>query len=422
MGRASIVLVMGLGLLFAIANRNLAGASVSAYENALSYYDAGVVRDAAVAGANMAAWHIFKMPPCQGVYPWWGGFCTAHTIDSIPGATFIVTVDSTSSVDPITGARRLTVRSTATYRDSSYTVRFILRPSSFSKFAVYTGVTASAGSYWATGDSIKGPMHAQGKLKTTGKPWFGGKVTTLSGVDSSSSGHPIFTSGVENGVNVPLSRNFKQLVDSASTTKGGITYTSDSLYLNFQGDSIKYHRGSSSRPDTTAYLPTWCKTKTILLMNSGGSIHVKGKVKGDYTIACIDSVHSTSTYKGAGKVWIDSNIVYNTSPKDSASSTDMLGIVSWNDIWVKKTAATDVTVQASLMSVKGGIQIDQMTTRTLGTMYTYGGWIVETLPSTTDSGITHGLKVNITYDERFRTMSPPNFPSTQAYEILAWYE
>jgi hypothetical protein len=26
------------------------------------------------------------------------------------------------------------------------------------------------------------------------------------------------------------------------------------------------------------------------------------------------------------------------------------------------------------------------------------------------------------YDERFRTTAPPYFPTTGAYEILAWYE
>ena len=30
--------------------------------------------------------------------------------------------------------------------------------------------------------------------------------------------------------------------------------------------------------------------------------------------------------------------------------------------------------------------------------------------------------VNIRFDERFRTSAPPYFPTTKAYEILAWYE
>ena len=56
-----------------------------------------------------------------------------------------------------------------------------------------------------------------------------------------------------------------------------------------------------------------------------------------------------------------------------------------------------------------------------------GGWVVENIYATSDgvavgAAGANGYKCNIRFDERFRTTSPPFFPTTGTYEILAWYE
>ena len=80
----------------------------------------------------MAANYIFLYPPLINGNAWFNGYTTPVNFN---GGTFVVTVDSTSSIDPLSGERRLTLRSTATYRDSTASVLVILRPSNFSKFA-----------------------------------------------------------------------------------------------------------------------------------------------------------------------------------------------------------------------------------------------------------------------------------------------
>ena len=77
---------------------------------------------------------------------------------------------------------------------------------------------------------------------------------------------------------------------------------------------------------------------------------------------------------------------------------------------------------ASMFSYSGTVQVENYNTRPLGILTTLGGWTVQDLAATTNTGITNGLSVRIVYDDRLRTRSPPFYPTTKTYEILAWYE
>ncbi len=417
MGKSAIILVLGTILLFLRTSKDLSDTSVQAYDNALDYYEGAIARNIAISGANMAANYIFLNPPNMNGNAWWTGYTTPV---SFSGGTFVATLDSTSSVDPTTSERRLTLRCTSTYRDSSSVVRVILRPSSFAKFALYAGTSAAA-VYWATGDStLGGPVHVEGTLKTHGTPYFGGKVTTKNGVDSTSwSGHPIFNAGVENGVSVPINKDFSTLVSKAAS--GGKTFAGNNdVYLNFAGDSIRYHQGSAATPDTTMLASAFAPNGAIVLKNSNAKIHIQGTVKGQYTVGAVDTNGSSH-----GQVQIENNITYNTDPRTNPSSTDMLGIVAYSNITIMDhhtTNGNNVTVMASMFSYSNTVNVENYTTRPLGILTTLGGWTVQDLAATTDTGISHGLSVRIVYDDRLRTRSPPFYPTTKTYEILAWYE
>lgn len=414
MGKASVLLVMGYVAMLLMSGVLMSDMSVQAYENGLRYYQGVKGRNIAIAGANIAANYIFRYPPNVNGNGWFAGYSTPVSFD---GGTFAVIVDSTSSIDPLSGERRLTLCSTALYDDSTTKVIVTMRQSNFAKFAVYAGTSAAA-VYWATGDSAFGPVHVQGTLKTHGTPYFGGKVTTMNGVDSTSwGGHPVFNAGVENGVNIPLNKNYQRLRDKAAS--GGKLFTGNGdLYLKFRGDSIAWHRGSN--PDTTSLLSTFAPNGAIALNNSNGVLHVEGTVKGRYTIGSLDT-QSVSR----GTIMIDNDVRYTTDPRTNPGSTDMLGIVAHNSITIKDNSATmgaNFTVMAALFSYANTIQVENYNTRPLGILWSLGGWTVQDLAATTNSSITRGLSVNIRFDERFRTTAPPFFPTTNAYEILAWYE
>lgn len=183
MGKAAILLVAGYSLLLLMSGLTMGDVATQALDNSVKYYDAINVRNIAISGANMACNYVFTNPPWVFGNPWWAG--TASPIQ-FGGGEYSVTVDSTSSIDPVTGDRRVTITATGRYRDSVHVVRVIMRPSNFAKFALYAGTTAAMAAYWETGDSVFGPVHSQGHLKVSGRPYFGGKVTTRNGVDSTS--------------------------------------------------------------------------------------------------------------------------------------------------------------------------------------------------------------------------------------------
>ncbi len=417
MGKASILLVVGFGIFFMLSGINLSSVSVRAYDNAMDYYEGGTARNIAIAGANMAANRLFTTPPLINGNAWWPGYLTPIKFQ---GGQFVVTIDSTTSIDPLSGARRLTMRATGTYRDSTFTVMAIMRQSNFAKFAFYGGLSA-ANAYWETGDSILGPSHTQGILRVTGRPYFGGKVTVKNGVDSSWAGHPNFTAGVETGVNIPLSKDYSRL-KNAALANGKVFTGSGDLYLKFMGDSVRWHR--AGKPDTTSLLSSFAPNGTITLGTGGstGNIYMEGVVKGRVTVGALDTTSGTR-----GKTFITNNLVYNTDPTVDPSSPDMLGVVSYNEIQIADNGASLFKVMGSLYSYSSGIKVEHYDTRNPGVLSTLGGWIVENLYATSN-GIplgtagSKGYKCSVRYDERFRTSAPPYFPTTQAYEILAWYE
>jgi hypothetical protein len=418
MGKASILLVVGFGIFFLLSGLNLSSVSVRAYDNAMDYYEGGTARNIAIAGANIAANRLFTTPPLINGNAWWPGYLTPIKFQ---GGQFTVSIDSTSSIDPVSGDRRLTMRAIGTYRDSTFTMMAILRQSNFAKFAFFGGVSA-ANAWWETGDSILGPSHTQGVLRVTGRPYFGGKVTTKNGVDSSWAGHPNFTAGVETGVNIPLNKSYSRLTQAAQANGRVFNTPGKDLYLKFKRDSIMYH--VQGKPDTTKLLSDFTHNGTITLGTGGntGNIYVEGVVRGRVTIGALDT---TSTARG--KVYVTGNLTYDRDPTVDPSSPDMLGVVAYNEIQIADNGASMFRVDGSLYSYSAGITVEHYSTRPPGILSTLGGWIVENLYPTSN-GIalgtagSKGYKCSVHYDERFRTTSPPFFPTTQSYEILAWYE
>jgi hypothetical protein len=423
MGKAAVLLVAGYSLLLLISGMTMSDIATEALDNSYTYYDAANVRNIAIAGANMAANYLFLNPPLMNGNPWWTG--TTSPV-KFGGGRFNVTVDSTTSVDPFTGERRLTLRSMGVYRDSAYTVQVIMRPSNFSKFAVYAGVSAAINAYWETGDSVFGPVHAQGQLKVAGRPYFGGKVTTKNGVDSTSypggPHHPILNAGLETGVSIPLNRSFQRLAVAAQNA--GRYFPSiggnGDLYLNFKGDSVVWHRGTN--PDTTTLLATFAPNGAVV--NGKGNIYVKGTIQGRLTVGALDSSGGTAR----GRIIVQDDVRYQTNPVTTPTSTDMLGLVAYNDVNIDgDKTKTSFTVQASMYAYKRGVTVEAYSTRAPGIFYTLGGWIVENV-FPTSNGVplgqagSKGYKCNINFDQRYRVMSPPFFPTTGNYEILAWYE
>lgn len=131
---------------------------------------------------------------------------------------------------------------------------------------------------------------------------------------------------------------------------------------------------------------------------------------------------------------IRGHIDYTNDPRVNPSSTDALGIIARDDVWVDTTAPNNLRISAAIMAtgqVGGGdpgsfgvVNFNSGSPR--GTLYVYGGIIQDTRGAVgTFSGSTMltGYEKNYSYDPRFLERPPPYFPAVNGkLEYKNWAE
>jgi hypothetical protein len=294
----------------------------------------------------------------------------------------------------------------------------------FSKYAYWgTGVTGGGGNvYWETGDTVTGPMHTNGTLRTTGAPVFQGKTTSKNGIDSInvSPKGPQFSAPFDWGYDIPMSASSLGKLDSTALSGGKRlkSKADSSLYLKFNADGSVTFRHTFAGVETTKTLAIFAPNGVISI--DSGNIYVQGTVNGQVTILA----NKSSGTRG-GNVYVTGNLTYATDPRSDSSQHSMLGIVAQNDVIIRDNGATSFTVMGSIYAAADGLQVENLTTRPAGTLTIVGGLIATDLYSTSNGGTgaaRRGYNLSIQYDTRFMAGSPPYFPTTGSYEILSWYE
>ncbi|MCK9408259.1 MAG: hypothetical protein M0R68_03915, partial [Bacteroidetes bacterium] len=212
MGRTSIYMVIGFSLMMIMGGKTMSSVGVQALDNSLSYYENTQRYTLAVTAANLVCAKIWETPA------WTTGFSEV----SYNGGTFSGTITALDD-------NKKQITATATFGGTTQTVTIIMKPSNFSKFAYYGGTSASAAA-WETGDTIGGPSHTQGKLKTFGSPVFMGKATSLSGITKSGTPRtPQFLGGFESGVSISMPDNTSYSNILTAAEDGGKLQTGGSL-------------------------------------------------------------------------------------------------------------------------------------------------------------------------------------------------
>jgi hypothetical protein len=145
---------------------------------------------------------------------------------------------------------------------------------------------------------------------------------------------------------------------TSAKTDGKYFSGRDTVYLTFKEDSIKF-RYSYSGKDSTKYLPSFAPGGVIFVDNA--VVRLKGVVKGQYSVAC------SGTTLGKGNIYLDDNIVYKTDPMIDPHSTDLLGIVAKNDVFITDNIPnkTDININASIYCEVGGFGAQNHLTRAI---------------------------------------------------------
>ncbi len=414
MGRSAIYLVIGFTFVFLMSSRNLSTVSTEAFKNAIQYYENSTGHQIVQTGANFACNQLFLTPN------WRDGYQNV----AFAGGTFTVTAAG------IAGTDQVQLVSTASYDGKTYTIKILLQPSLFSKFAYYSDNEPNS-IYWVTGDTVWGPYHSNTKMYVNGNPVFNGKTTNLNGLvkKNGNADHPQFNGGYETGISISMPSDLSTIKGKATQAGGGLYLSSPAsfaagtdIYMTFNANGTVTYKIGAAGVSTTTDLATLAGTNKVIVIE-GGNLRIKGTLSGQVSIAALGSSGSTTQ----GHVMIDSSIVYNNNPL-AGVSTDMLGIVATNDIMITDNVANNtaagVKIQGTMFSLAGGFGAENYDTRpAMGSIQLLGGVSQHIRRAVGTSGSPGtGFKKSYKYDERMLVTSPPCYPTTGSYEVLEWLE
>ncbi len=453
-GKATLLVILGFSAIFGIASQYWNRTSTRAIDNFVDYYNSTAAHDIAVSAANIGAdslfvWQSYKNLDMSGSFSN-GRYSVRTTIANINGINYsaIVAVGSYPGRSGVIND----------------TVRVLLKSRSFNEYAFFS--VNENNTNWITKDTLWGPFHTQGEIFVSGKPVFYGKVTNLTPKFKSSwSDKPYFYGGYQSGVSVEMptdvsaSASLATKIFANNDTYSGDTYD---VYMTFNSDgTVTFHTTSvitiystnghptgtmvtTTTPDTTATLSDL--GNVILVRN--GDVHVEGVLDGYVTLIAQQGTGKSATATSSnplyseelydangetthnGNVLIGGNLTYKDNPM-SGPSNDMLGLVADNSVALTtQPSAADVTIDAALFARQGQflyLDWDGKThNRNMGTLRVYGSITNQTRgPVGTFSGtstIQSGYQKNYRYDDRFYSSSPPAFPGTGSFEIVAWRE
>jgi len=355
-----------------------------------------------------------------------------------------------SNQSPVT----YTITSTGTYNGVSITLQLKMTGASISKYAYWSNSEKNPEygqlNWWKT--TTTGPVQTNGTLYIAGDPIFIGPVSqsgpsihydnpvTDKNDPNLSNPNIIFPDGLTvnaPAVDIPPQATLGAIFQTANSLSGGVpqglvlTGPSTIIFnpdgtLNVTGTvkdsqgnvTTAYNNSTIAAPaNKVIYVQSNCKiTNNCPPFSSpagvpgpppssglpygpqDGDVKVQGTVNGQLTVAADDNIY------------LSGSIAYNQDPRTpgNANSTDMLGLVSENDITViTASVPKDLEISAVLVSLQGSFRPDAYISGPepshkmdiFGSMINFYGAPIQSVWNRTQS-----------YDTRLATMAPPGFP------------
>ena len=414
-GRGSLFLVLGFSIIFMVAGRNFNSVATQTIDNYNKYFYKTQCRYLANTGVNVInnkLWKNAALPDQTYTFSFAGG----TIVDSL------VTTDAVRNIKKIVSTGTITLGDGTVY---SSTTKVIVQPSLFSKFAYFSNDETPGGTtiYWTTKDTVFGPMHTNDNLNVSGNPVFEGDVSIGGSLKkANSSDQPQFWSNFENNVQISIPDTGVSHVSRYAS--GGAQFTGHSLvYFEFRGDSVRYRSATSGTGSTWTYklASTFAPNGVIYFQNA--EVHVLGTVKGRYSLA-VDG-----TTGNQGSFYIDDNIVYNTDPQTNPNSTDMLGLLALNNVWITDNTANNnnVNIDAAIYCQTGSFGAQDYSTRPAAGFINLVGGITQATRGAVgtigyNGSIATGFSKRYRYDNRLLSTYPPYYVGCGSYEIVSWFE
>ncbi len=145
---------------------------------------------------------------------------------------------------------------------------------------------------------------------------------------------------------------------------------------------------------------------------------VEGTVQGRVTVAAATLPYNAPT---APTIYIPNNIVY-----QAKDGTDVLGLISQQDVIVTNHAPNDLEIDAAMVAQNGAVQFlyypgDKKDTITVfGSIMSFGQW-TWTWMSPSGSVTSGYVNTYSNYDGNLLYTPPPSFPlSSAGYQLMSW--
>jgi hypothetical protein len=243
--------------------------------------------------------------------------------------------------------------------------------------------------------------------------------------------HPVYNAGYNWGVLV--NRPTASITDLEAQATGGNTLglpvVNEDVGLEFSagGDvRVKVPFNTGVILDTTVSVASL--TSTGVLGVIGGDLHIRGTYKGQITVCAFSGTSGPSTNKG--NVWIEGDFVGATSPRGNASSPDMAGIVAERMVYItrdpSRTPSSVLSIDAAIYAHNGEFTAERYWEPGIhGRVSVYGSITQSTAGSLgvfSGGGLISGSYYSIRHDDRFLAVTPPHFPSSDKYKLMAWWE
>lgn len=300
--------------------------------------------------------------------------------------------------------------STGTYRNASKRLQLTVRQVSYSRYIYLTDTETRSGSrIWFIGvDIIRGPLHTNGQLNIVDNPTFEGPVSTVSSSINYYHGpppldNPDFRESLTLGaprIQLPEASYILTGINEAANN-GGLYLTGNTTITFLSNGTMNVTNTAMSWSNQNMSLPA----NGAIFVNNG-NINLSGILAGQVTVG----------NQGSGKnIYILNNILYANDPRTDPSSTDMLGIVSGNNVIISSSAPNNLEIDGYILALNKSFYLENYASGMKGTLTLFGGITqdergpVGTFNSSTGQKAS-GYTKDYVYDERFQNTAPAYFP------------
>ncbi len=306
---------------------------------------------------------------------------------------------------------------------SKVIMRETVKQKTWAQYAMW--MNNNNGIYFKQDEKLYGPVYSTEKLSFSGNPEFFSDCKSVATTYGGSTNQCIFHNGFQRGVsNETMAKvSFSNLQNKATLQLSGTTSIAFSqtniLITNSRQGWTNQVVGTSS--NSVIYVKT---TTAGDASTRPGDIYVGGTLNGRITLVAERDFYITN------------HLYYSDNPKTNLLSTDALGMIAKRDINVTTNAPDNLNIYAHMMATGlydtnittdgsfGAINYD---TRPPSGFLTIHGGVVQddrgAVGTFSGTNLVSGFNKNYTYDTRFATDPPPEYPPLSSDLIFGtWRE